>query len=114
MNTLVILIHVLVSIFLVAAVLLQFGKGASMGSSFGAGSSQTMFGSSGPTTLLGKVTMACAAIFMVTSLYLSYVATSPSSSSIMTDVKTIEKPVEEAPAPLKQGTPEETPGTTAK
>jgi len=112
MMTLVIIIHVLVSVFLVAAILMQFGKGASMGASFGAGASQTMFGSSGPTSFMGKVTIACAAIFMVTSLYLSYVASTPSTSSIMTDVKAVES-APAAPAapeaPVKQGTPENAP-----
>ncbi|HEX7538949.1 MAG TPA: preprotein translocase subunit SecG, partial [Syntrophales bacterium] len=55
MHIFISIIHVLVCIFLIIIVLLQRGKGASMGAAFG-GSSQTLFGSSGPGTLLGKMT----------------------------------------------------------
>jgi preprotein translocase subunit SecG len=71
----------MVCFILVLVVLLQAGKGANMGAVFG-GSSQTIFGSSGPGTFLGKMTTAVAIIFMLTSLTLSY-SSSHRSSSIM-------------------------------
>lgn len=80
MQVFVTIIHVLVCFILVLVVLLQAGKGANMGAVFG-GSSQTIFGSSGPGTFLGKMTTAVAIIFMVTSLMLSY--SSSHRSSIM-------------------------------
>ncbi|OGQ07842.1 MAG: preprotein translocase subunit SecG, partial [Deltaproteobacteria bacterium RBG_19FT_COMBO_58_16] len=67
MFTAITVIHIIVSIVIVIAVLLQVGKGASIGSTFGGASSQTLFGSAGPATLLAKVTYAGVAIFMVTS-----------------------------------------------
>jgi len=58
---------------MVLVVLLQTGKGADMGAAFG-GSSQTIFGSSGPGTFLGKMTTGIAVVFMLTSLFLAYAA----------------------------------------
>ena len=54
MTTVILSIHVIASVLLVLIVLLQTGKGADMGASFGGGSSQTLFGSTGPATILGK------------------------------------------------------------
>ena len=66
-------LHVVVCIILILVILLQAGKGANMGAAFG-GSSQTVFGSSGPAGFLGKMTTVVAILFMVTSLTLSYSA----------------------------------------
>jgi len=65
MHTLLIFLHITVCIALILVVLLQAGKGANMGA---------IFGSSGPGTFLGKVTTGIAVCFMVTSLFLSYMA----------------------------------------
>jgi preprotein translocase subunit SecG len=65
------ILHIVVCLVLVLVVLLQAGKGASMGAAFG-GSSQTVFGSSGPGTFLSKMTTVIATIFMLTALSLSY------------------------------------------
>jgi len=77
------ILHVLVSIFMIAVVLLQSGKGAEMGASFGSGGSQSVFGAGGGTTFLSKMTTGAAIIFMLTSLTLAYISGQPSSSSIM-------------------------------
>ncbi|MBT1073017.1 preprotein translocase subunit SecG [Pelotalea chapellei] len=77
------ILHVLVSLFLVAVVLLQSGKGAEMGASFGSSGSQSVFGAGGGTTFLSKMTTGAAVIFMLTSLTLAYVSGQPSTSSIM-------------------------------
>ena len=70
MSTVIIAIHVIVSIALIMIILLQTGKGADMGAAFGGGASQTLFGSSGSSTFLGKLTTVAAIIFMLTSLVL--------------------------------------------
>lgn len=106
MYTVIIIIHVLVSIVLVGAVLLQAGKGASIGSTFGGASSQTLFGSAGPATLLAKVTGVCALIFMATSLYLTIHASRQSDKSIMSDAPAITQP---APAQGEAAVPAATP-----
>lgn len=90
----IIIVHILVSFVLIITVLLQAGKGASIGSSFGGTSSQALFGTSGPTTFLTKVTTVCAIIFMLTSLYLTYLFARKDVGSVMTEVPM----VKEAPA----------------
>lgn len=71
MVTLITVLHVIVGIFLILVVLLQSGKGAGLGAAFG-GSSQTIFGASGATSFLAKLTAIAAALFVITSISLSY------------------------------------------
>ena len=97
MKILVILVHIFVCIGLIVIVLLQKGKGASMGAVFG-GSSQTVFGSSGATTFLSRVTTAIAIIFMLTSLGLSFFSGKGRTSSVMEGVSQKQIPVAESPA----------------
>ena len=77
------MLHVVVSFFMIAVVLLQSGKGAEMGASFGSSGSQSVFGAGGGTTFLSKMTTGAAVIFMLTSLTLAYISGKPSSSSLM-------------------------------
>lgn len=74
MQSLILILHVLVAIAIVALVLMQHGRGADVGASFGSGSSNTMFGSAGALPFLMKVTVVCAALFFLTSISLSYLA----------------------------------------
>lgn len=71
-TTLIVVIHVIVCIALILIILLQSGKGADIGAVFGGGSSHTVFGSTGASSFLSKVTIAAAVTFMVTSIVLSY------------------------------------------
>src|SRR5512142_3398181 len=71
MTTIIVIIHIIVSLALIMIVLLQHGKGAGIGAAFG-GSSQTVFGSTGAAPLLAKLTAAAASPFMVTSLGLTF------------------------------------------
>ena len=86
MYTLLIVSHVLICILMVGAILLQSGKGAEIGASFG-GSSQTVFGSRGPANFLSKFTVAVAAVFMLTSLGLAILAKEQAFSSTVIDLK---------------------------
>ena len=81
MRPLLIVLHVIVCFVLILVVLLQAGRGASMGAAFG-GASQTIFGSSGAGTFLGKMTTVVAIIFMLTTLSLSYFSSGKSSSVV--------------------------------
>ncbi len=105
MFTAIIVVHILVSIILIAVVLLQAGKGAGIGATFGGASSQTLFGSAGPATFLGKVTAACALIFMITSLSLTYLTAAKKTSTVMEGVQTIK----EMPSQPPQEEPKEKP-----
>lgn len=86
MYIVLIIIHVLVCFLMVGAILLQSGKGAEIGASFG-GSSQTVFGSRGPANFLSKFTVVVAAIFMLTSLSLAMLAKERTFSSTVIDLK---------------------------
>ncbi|MEE9100965.1 MULTISPECIES: preprotein translocase subunit SecG [Pseudomonas] len=74
LETVVIVIHLLMALGLVVLVLLQHGKGADAGASFGAGASATVFGSQGSATFLSRFTAILAAVFFITSLGLAYFA----------------------------------------
>ncbi len=101
MTTLIITLHILVCLALIMIVLLQTGKGASIGASLGGGSSQTLFGGSGASTFLSKATTIIAVVFMLTSLVLAYISGHSSQSSIMTEITA---PVEQA-LPIEQTVP---------
>jgi len=85
MDTLLTIVHVVVCLFLVGIVLLQHGKGADIGATFG-GSSQSLFGTEGPLPLLNKITTAIAILFMLTSVTLAYISSQKSSSSVMSEI----------------------------
>ncbi|HAG61435.1 MAG: preprotein translocase subunit SecG [Legionellales bacterium] len=74
MQSILLLIHVLVCVFIVVMVLLQHGKGADVGAAFGSGASNTMFGSEGSLPFLVKLTCILAFIFYVTSISLGHLA----------------------------------------
>jgi len=96
MITILTIIHILVCIFMVSVVLLQHGKGADIGATFGGGS-QSLFGTEGPVPMLNKVTTTAAVVFMVTSISLAYLSSHQTSSSVMGDIS--------APAPVEQPAP---------
>ncbi|GAB4168909.1 MAG: hypothetical protein Tsb0017_11420 [Geothermobacteraceae bacterium] len=84
MVTFLVFLHVVVCLALIVIVLLQgSGKGAEMGASFGAGSSQTVFGATGGQSFIAKLTTAAAVIFMLTSLILAYFHRLPGATSVM-------------------------------
>ena len=74
METIVVVVHVIVAVAIVGLVLLQQGKGADAGASFGSGSSQTVFGASGTGNFLTKATTIAATVFFITSLSLAIFA----------------------------------------
>lgn len=74
METVVIAIHIIAAISIVGLVLLQQGKGAEMGASFGSGSSNTLFGAQGSGTVFSRATAIFVAIFFVTSFALAIIA----------------------------------------
>ncbi|MFC1828474.1 preprotein translocase subunit SecG [Thermodesulfobacteriota bacterium] len=110
MSILVVILHIAVCIALIMIVLLQSGKGADMGAAFGGGASQTLFGSTGASTFLGKLTTAVAVVFMLTSFGLAYMSGHKTEESIMLDSK---PPVEQQAAPVTTEKPADTASTPA-
>lgn len=72
----ILLIHVFAAVFIVALVLVQQGKGATLGAAFGSGASQTIFGSRGSGSFLFRITIGLITVFFITSIALNYIATS--------------------------------------
>src|SRR5579862_5727258 len=72
-------VQLMSAFMIIGLVLLQRGKGADAGAGFGAGASGTVFGARGATTALSRATAIFAAIFMLNSMGLAYLATRPAS-----------------------------------
>ncbi|MBW6521291.1 MAG: preprotein translocase subunit SecG [Desulfoarculaceae bacterium] len=94
MITLITVVHVSISLFLIVIILLQHGKGADVGATFG-GSGQSLFGSEGPLPLMNKITTTVAVLFMLTSVTLAYFSSSKSTESVMSDLAKPKAAVEE-------------------
>ena len=101
MTTILLILHVLVCLSLIGIVLIQGGKGADIGATFGAGASHTIFGATGGQSFIAKMTTSAAVIFMLTSLALSMFWGQAGSDSIM--------PAQVAPAQTQQALPAATP-----
>ena len=122
MEAAILVLHVLVAIAMTAFILLQQGKGAEMGASFGGGSSQTVFGAAGATSVLTRITAVLAAIFFVTSLTLAiYARQNAQSYGVLPEIQAAEeaaasKPVGDVPAAPSAATQPagDIPGTPAK
>ncbi len=113
MTAILITLHVIVCIALIVVVLLQSGKGAEMGVSFGGGGANTVFGAAGGRDFMSKLTTAAAVIFMLTSLTLAYFYGQPGSGSVMPDTKAAVAPAAPAPALPDAGPAPLTPATPA-
>ena len=74
MNQVILVVHLLVALAIIGLILLQRGKGADVGASFGGGASQTVFGSSGGGNVLTSATGWLSAIFFATSFGLAMIA----------------------------------------
>tara|TARA_B100001989_G_scaffold7738_1_gene5195 strand:- start:218 stop:529 length:312 start_codon:yes stop_codon:yes gene_type:complete len=87
-------INVILTVVIIVMVLLQQGKGSDLGSAFGGGSSNSMFGALGPSDFLGKLTYAVVAIWLILSLLLAYLLKTE-NSEIIFDTPLIEEVKEE-------------------
>jgi preprotein translocase subunit SecG len=100
--------HVLLCVFMIFVILLQPGKDAGMGAALGGGAATSAFGGRGAVTFLSKLTAACAGLFFLTSLGLSFVGVRSSvAAGLMAPAA--------APAPGAPvgAAPAQAPGTTA-
>lgn len=75
-NTLLHIVQVLAAVSLIVLVLVQHGKGADAGAAFGSGASSTVFGSRGAGSFLSRLTAILAAVFLINSLLLAWLAVS--------------------------------------
>jgi preprotein translocase subunit SecG len=92
--------HVLLAFGLVSLILLQRGKGAEVGTAFGAGASGTVFGARGSASFLTRATAVLATLFFVTSLSLAFLSSRREAATSVLDSQR-----QEQPAPTDAGTP---------
>ncbi len=114
-ETVMLIVLVLVALGLIGLILIQQGKGADMGASFGAGASQTLFGSQGSGNFLTRTTSVLAFLFFVICLVLAYIARQKAEQGDVLEsallapesesVQLVEVPVDED-VPVVQATPE--------
>lgn len=97
MESILLVVHVIIALVIVGLILLQQGKGAEMGASFGAGSSQTIFGAAGSGNFFSRLTAILAAVFFATSFSLAVIA----KQSV--EVRDIEVPILETIDPFPAG-----------
>jgi preprotein translocase subunit SecG len=68
----VVAVQILAALVMIGLVLIQHGKGADMGASFGSGASGSLFGATGSANFLSRSTAVCAAVFFCCTLALAY------------------------------------------
>ncbi len=97
--SIILLVHILSALGIIGLVLVQHGKGADMGAAFGSGASGSLFGATGSANFLSRTTAILAAVFLLTSLSLAYVASNKpkTSGSVMQDA--VQSQAVSVPAP---------------
>lgn len=109
MESIILIVHVLLALGIVGLVLLQQGKGASTGASFGAGASATVFGSEGSGSFLTRTTAVLATLFFVTSVTLAVMAKDKASITVdlgMPDQQLIDAQADGLPALAEEKMPQ--------
>ena len=106
MDTIIVVVHLVGAVISVGLVLLQQGKGAEAGASFGAGASQTVFGASGSGNFLVRATTVAAVIFFITSLSLSLVAKNQTGFSSTTGLPVVSPEVLESVSEVEADVPQ--------
>jgi preprotein translocase subunit SecG len=86
MEQIILIAHLLIALAIIGLIMLQQGKGAEMGASFGSGASQTLFGSDGSTNMLTRGTALLATAFFATSFALAIVARDQAAVSDELDI----------------------------
>lgn len=97
--TLVVVVQLLAALAMIGLVLIQHGKGADMGASFGSGASGSLFGATGSANFLSRSTAVCAAVFFVCTLALAYFG---NLRGVVGDSSILAQPVPAASAPAAQ------------
>lgn len=90
-------VQMLTALVMIGLVLVQQGKGADMGASFGSGSSGSLFGASGSANFLSRSTAVCATVFFLTTLALAFISnagTTPSESVLDRAAPAVSAPAE--------------------
>lgn len=97
MYNFILAVHIIIAISMIGLILVQHGKGADAGASFGAGGAGTVFGAAGSANFLTRTTAVMTALFFVTSLTLAIFAKKQSAESRTLDTSLISTPAESTP-----------------
>lgn len=89
MQPLMLIFHMIIAFILIILILLQHGKGADMGASFGSGASQTIFGSQGSLPFLVKITGILAALFFASCLVLGYLTAQQAKQAALANLPSL-------------------------
>ena len=92
---LLVAVQILSALVMIGLVLIQHGKGADMGASFGSGASGSLFGATGSANFLSRSTAVCAAVFFICTLTLAYTSNDRSGASTGS---VLDRPASAAPA----------------
>ena len=107
--TLILAVQIISALVMIGLVLIQHGKGADMGASFGSGASGSLFGASGSANFLSRSTAACATVFFVCTLALAYLGNSASARGGMGS-SVLDRAAPAASSPAAGGIPGAAPG----
>jgi len=108
--TLVLALQLLSALVMIGLVLIQHGKGADMGASFGSGASGSLFGATGSANFLSRSTAACATVFFICTLALVLLSNAGSASRPSSGGSVLDRPANAASAPAVPAIPGALPG----
>ena len=98
--TLILAVQLLAALVMIGLVLIQHGKGADMGASFGSGASGSLFGATGSANFLSRSTAACATVFFICTLALAYLGNAGSGGAAAERGSVLDRPAGSASAAL--------------
>ncbi|MCA0244426.1 MAG: preprotein translocase subunit SecG [Proteobacteria bacterium] len=103
--TLVLALQLLSALAMIGLVLIQHGKGADMGASFGSGASGSLFGATGSANFLSRSTAACATVFFVSTLALALMSNAGSNRAANSGGTVLDRPAAAASAAVPATAP---------
>ncbi|MFM7970733.1 MAG: preprotein translocase subunit SecG [Betaproteobacteria bacterium] len=112
---LLLIVQIISALVMIGLVLIQHGKGADMGASFGSGSSGSLFGATGSANFLSRSTSACATVFFLCTLGLAYFGTpreAPAGGTSVLEKATV--PAGTAPGVIPGAVPAAVQGTDSQ
>ena len=98
MMNLVVMVQIISALVMIGLVLVQHGKGADMGASFGSGASGSLFGATGSANFLSRSTALCAVVFFACTLMLAYLANEDMMRPSSGGGSVLDQPASTAPA----------------
>lgn len=97
-SSLLVVVQMLAAIAMIGLVLVQHGKGADMGASFGSGASGSLFGATGSANFLSRFTAVCAAIFFASTLGLALLSNKANTGAAVDSGSVLERAIPVSPA----------------